>query len=76
MLPASSMARTQACTLGVLGAMLRRRLVAPGWALGRRHGSWSREPASVPAAFDVNYARWWLAEAIDEDRGTQALCLG
>lgn len=25
------------------------------------------EPASVPAAFDVNYARWWLAEAIDED---------
>ena len=25
------------------------------------------EPASAPAAFDVNYARWWLAEAIDED---------
>jgi len=25
------------------------------------------EPARVPAAFDVNYARWWLAEAVDED---------
>lgn len=24
-------------------------------------------PAQVPAAFDVNYARWWLAEAVDED---------
>ncbi|MCA8917265.1 MAG: DUF3320 domain-containing protein, partial [Planctomycetes bacterium] len=25
------------------------------------------EPARVPAAFEVNYARWWLAEAVDED---------
>ncbi|MBT9498432.1 MAG: DUF3320 domain-containing protein [Zoogloea sp.] len=25
------------------------------------------EPARVPAAFKVNYARWWLAEAVDED---------
>lgn len=25
------------------------------------------EPAHVPAAFEVNYARWWLAEAVDED---------
>lgn len=25
------------------------------------------EPVRVPAAFEVNYARWWLAEAIDED---------
>lgn len=24
-------------------------------------------PAQVPAAFEVNYARWWLAEAVDED---------
>ena len=24
-------------------------------------------PAQVPGAFDVNYARWWLAEAVDED---------
>jgi very-short-patch-repair endonuclease len=24
-------------------------------------------PAEVPAAFDVNYARWWLAVAVDED---------
>lgn len=24
-------------------------------------------PAQVPVAFDVNYARWWLAEAVDED---------
>lgn len=25
------------------------------------------EPARVPAAFEVSYARWWLAEAVDED---------
>lgn len=25
-------------------------------------------PAQVPAAFEVNYARWWLAEAVDEDQ--------
>jgi len=25
------------------------------------------EPARVPAAFEVNYARWWLAVAVDED---------
>lgn len=25
------------------------------------------EPTRVPAAFEVNYARWWLAEAVDED---------
>lgn len=25
------------------------------------------EPAGVPAAFEVSYARWWLAEAVDED---------
>lgn len=25
------------------------------------------EPARVPAAFEVNYARWWLAGAVDED---------
>lgn len=25
------------------------------------------EPACIPAAFEVNYARWWLAEAVDED---------
>ena len=24
-------------------------------------------PAQVPTAFEVNYARWWLAEAVDED---------
>jgi very-short-patch-repair endonuclease len=24
-------------------------------------------PAQVPNAFEVNYARWWLAEAVDED---------
>ncbi len=24
-------------------------------------------PAQVPQAFEVNYARWWLAEAVDED---------
>lgn len=24
-------------------------------------------PSQVPAAFEVNYARWWLAEAVDED---------
>ena len=24
-------------------------------------------PAQVPVAFEVNYARWWLAEAVDED---------
>lgn len=24
-------------------------------------------PTQVPAAFEVNYARWWLAEAVDED---------
>jgi hypothetical protein len=24
-------------------------------------------PAQVPIAFEVNYARWWLAEAVDED---------
>lgn len=24
-------------------------------------------PLQVPTAFEVNYARWWLAEAIDED---------
>lgn len=24
-------------------------------------------PPEVPTAFDVNYARWWLAEAVDED---------
>ncbi|MEC5387748.1 DUF3320 domain-containing protein [Uliginosibacterium sp. H3] len=24
-------------------------------------------PAQVPAAFEVNYARWWVAEAVDED---------
>jgi len=25
------------------------------------------EPARVPTAFEVNYARWWLAAAVDED---------
>ena len=25
------------------------------------------ETARVPTAFEVNYARWWLAEAVDED---------
>lgn len=25
------------------------------------------EPARVPAAFEVSYARWWLAEAVDAD---------
>lgn len=25
------------------------------------------EPARVPSAFEVNYARWWLAVAVDED---------
>lgn len=25
------------------------------------------EPARVPTAFEVSYARWWLAEAVDED---------
>ncbi|MBS1159525.1 MAG: helicase related protein [Proteobacteria bacterium] len=25
------------------------------------------EPARIPAAFEVNYVRWWLAEAVDED---------
>lgn len=25
------------------------------------------EPSRVPAAFEVNYARWWLAEAVDDD---------
>jgi len=25
------------------------------------------EPASLPTAFEVNYARWWLAEAVDDD---------
>ncbi|WP_346288194.1 DUF3320 domain-containing protein [Zoogloea sp.] len=25
------------------------------------------EPTCVAAAFEVNYARWWLAEAVDED---------
>lgn len=25
------------------------------------------EPAHAPTAFEVNYARWWLAEAVDED---------
>lgn len=25
------------------------------------------EPARVPAAFEVSYARWWLAEAVDDD---------
>jgi very-short-patch-repair endonuclease len=25
------------------------------------------EPARAPAAFEVSYARWWLAEAVDED---------
>ena len=24
-------------------------------------------PVQVPTAFEVNYARWWLAEAVDED---------
>jgi len=24
-------------------------------------------PAQVPTAFEVNYARWWLVEAVDED---------
>jgi len=24
-------------------------------------------PAQVPTAFEVNYARWWLSEAVDED---------
>jgi very-short-patch-repair endonuclease len=24
-------------------------------------------PAQVPTTFEVNYARWWLAEAVDED---------
>ena len=24
-------------------------------------------PAQVPTAFEVNYARWWLAEVVDED---------
>ena len=24
-------------------------------------------PAKVPAAFEVNYARWWLAQTVDED---------
>ena len=24
-------------------------------------------PAQAPTAFEVNYARWWLAEAVDED---------
>ena len=24
-------------------------------------------PAQAPTAFDVNYARWWLAQAVDED---------
>lgn len=24
-------------------------------------------PAQVPTAFEVNYARWWLAETVDED---------
>lgn len=24
-------------------------------------------PAQVPTAFEVNFARWWLAEAVDED---------
>ena len=24
-------------------------------------------PAQVPTAFEVNYARWWLGEAVDED---------
>lgn len=25
------------------------------------------DPKRVPTAFEVNYARWWLAEAVDED---------
>ncbi|PJO36123.1 DNA helicase, partial [Delftia acidovorans] len=29
--------------------------------------SGSLEPAQAPQAFEVNYARWWLALAVDED---------
>ncbi|WP_348250781.1 hypothetical protein, partial [Salmonella enterica] len=29
--------------------------------------SGSLEPAQAPKAFEVNYARWWLALAVDED---------